>query len=150
MRFKSISLTVAMAFCLGGYAQNTASQDSTLVVADNQEAEVAFNAGNDFVAQKNYQEAVNSFTKALSFNPKFTKALVNRGFAKSELTDYSGAITDFTMAVELDGSPQTETQLVFADMPEKLPVKEWEWLFDTNQRYSEKNNTIFKVMAICF
>ena len=105
MRLKSISLTVAMAFCLGGYAQNTASQDSTLVVAENQEAEVAFNAGNDFVAQRNFQEAVNSFTKALSFNPKFTKALVNRGFAKSELAEYSGAITDFTMAVEIDGSP---------------------------------------------
>jgi len=60
-------------------------------------------------------------------------------------------ITDYRQIdVPLDGSPKTETQLVFADMPEKLPVKEWEWLFDTNQRYSEKNNTIFKVMAICF
>ena len=60
-------------------------------------------------------------------------------------------ITDYRQIdIPIDGSPQTETQLVFADMPEKLPVKEWEWLFDTNQRYSEKNNTIFKVMAICF
>ena len=60
-------------------------------------------------------------------------------------------ITDYRQIdIPIDGSPRTETQLVFADMPEKLPVKEWEWLFDTNQRYSEKNNTIFKVMAICF
>ena len=60
-------------------------------------------------------------------------------------------ITDYRQIdIPLDGSPKTETQLVFADMPEKPPVREWEWLFDTNQRYSEKNNTIFKVMAICF
>ena len=105
MRFKSISLAVAMAFCFSGYAQNTVNKDSTLVVAENQEAEVAFNAGNDFVAQRNFTEAINSFTKALSINPQFTKALVNRGFAKSEMADYSGAITDFTMAIELDNSP---------------------------------------------
>ena len=60
-------------------------------------------------------------------------------------------ITDYRQIdIPLDGSPKTETQLVYADMPEKPPVREWEWLFDTNQRYSEKNNTIFKVMAICF
>ena len=99
MKLKSISLAVAMAFCLGSHAQNTAKNDSTLVIAGNQDAEVAFNAGNDFVAQRNFAEAINSFTKALSFNPKFTKALVNRGFAKSEMADYSGAITDFTMAI---------------------------------------------------
>ena len=60
MKLKSISLVVAMAFCFGSYGQNTAKNDSTLVIAGNQEAEVAFNAGNDFVAQRNFAEAINS------------------------------------------------------------------------------------------
>ena len=104
-RLRLISIAGTLLISLSGMAQNAVNKDSTLVVADNQEAEVAFNAGNDFVAQKNYQEAINSFTKALSVNPKFTKAMVNRAFAKSEMADYNGAITDFTMAIELEESP---------------------------------------------
>ena len=104
MRLKTFSLAVGLAFCFSGFAQTPAGKDTTLVIAGNQDAEVAFNEGNDFVAKRNFQEAIASFTKALSFNPQFTKALVNRGFAKSEVADYSGAITDFTMAIELEES----------------------------------------------
>ena len=43
-----------------------------------------------------------------------------------------------------------EKQLVYAELPQTPSKAEWEWVFDTNQRYSEKNNTIFKVMAVCF
>ena len=60
-------------------------------------------------------------------------------------------ITDYCQVdIPLDGSPQKELQLVYADLPQTPSKAEWEWIFDTNQRYSEKNNTIFKVRAICF
>ena len=60
-------------------------------------------------------------------------------------------ITDYRQIdIPLDGSPQKEKQLVYADLPQTPSKAEWEWVFDTNQRYSEKNNTIFKVMAVCF
>ncbi|MBR5643323.1 MAG: hypothetical protein IKW77_03990 [Salinivirgaceae bacterium] len=60
-------------------------------------------------------------------------------------------ITDYRQIdIPLDGSSKTETQLVHADLSGLPPTKEWDWIFDTNQRYSEKNNTIFRVMAVCF
>ena len=60
-------------------------------------------------------------------------------------------ITDYCQVdIPLDGAPETETKLVHVDLPHTPPDAEWEWVFDTNQRYSEKNNTIFKVMAVCF
>lgn len=60
-------------------------------------------------------------------------------------------ITDYRQIdIPLDGSSKIETQLVYADLPQTPPDAEWDWVFDTNQRYSDKNNTIFKVMAVCF
>lgn len=60
-------------------------------------------------------------------------------------------ITDYRQIdIPLDGSQKKETQLVYADLSQMPSNAEWEWVFDTNQRYSEKNNTIFKVMAVCF
>ena len=60
-------------------------------------------------------------------------------------------ITDYRQIdIPLDGSQKKETQLVYAELPQMPSNAEWEWVFDTNQRYSEKNNTIFKVMAVCF
>ena len=60
-------------------------------------------------------------------------------------------ITDYCQVdIPLDGSQKNETQLVYADLPQTSSKAEWEWIFDTNQRYSEKNNTVFKVMAVCF
>lgn len=64
---------------------------------------------------------------------------------------HSCLITDY-MQIDrpVSGASQTETKLVYADMSDLKPFEEWEWIFDTNQRYSVKNNTIFKVMAVCF
>ena len=60
-------------------------------------------------------------------------------------------ITDYCQVdIPLDGSQKNETQLVYADLPQTPSKAEWEWIFDTNQCYSEKNNTVFKVMAVCF
>lgn len=60
-------------------------------------------------------------------------------------------ITDYRQIdTPVGGGPQTEKPLIHADLSHLPPHQEWNWVFDTNQRYSEKNNTVFKVMAVCF
>lgn len=60
-------------------------------------------------------------------------------------------ITDYMQIDKpLNGAPQTQTKLLYADLSAVGPFEEWEWVFDTSQRYSVKNNTFFKVLAVCF
>lgn len=51
---------------------------------------------------KDYESAVEDFTKALQFNPKAKKAYLNRGIARKKLTDYKTAQADFDAALKLD------------------------------------------------
>lgn len=64
---------------------------------------------------------------------------------------HSCLITDY-MQVDspVDGTAEIEIPLVYCKLPESASFKEWKWVFDTNQRYSVKNNTTFKVKAVCF
>ena len=48
------------------------------------------------------------------------------------------------------GGAEKVKELVYCQLPQSVNTEEWEWVFDTNQRYSEKNNTIFKVKAVTF
>jgi hypothetical protein len=60
-------------------------------------------------------------------------------------------ITDYRQIdTPVDGGVETTKELVYCQLPQSADFEEWDWIFDTNQRYSEKNNTIFKVMAVCF
>lgn len=60
-------------------------------------------------------------------------------------------ITDYLQVDSpIDGSAEKETPLLHCQMPESVSFKEWNWVFDTNQRYSVKNNTTFRVKAVCF
>ncbi len=51
---------------------------------------------------KEYESAVDDFTKAIQFNPKAKKAYLNRGIARKKLTDYKAAQADFDAALKLD------------------------------------------------
>lgn len=60
-------------------------------------------------------------------------------------------ITDYRQIdMPVGGGEPTETPLIHADISHLPPQQEWDWVFDTNQRYSENSNTIFKVMAVFF
>lgn len=60
-------------------------------------------------------------------------------------------ITDYLQVDSpVDGSAENGIPLVYCHLPENMTFKEWKWIFDTNQRYSVKNNTTFKVKAVCF
>jgi tetratricopeptide (TPR) repeat protein len=51
---------------------------------------------------KDYQGAIQDYTKAIELDPKNEWAYNNRGRAKSYLYDYYGSIKDYTTAIELN------------------------------------------------
>ncbi len=50
----------------------------------------------------NINDAISDFTMAIELSPKYVYAYYYRGWAKEKLGDYSGAIADYTKAIELD------------------------------------------------
>ena len=57
--------------------------------------------GLNFVNNKQYSEAVVSFTKALEFDNKNSEIYFQRGLAKFEIKDFYGAIKDFEKTLEI-------------------------------------------------
>jgi tetratricopeptide (TPR) repeat protein len=52
--------------------------------------------------KQKYALAAEQFTKLLNFEPYHIKALYNRSWAKGNLEDYEGAITDLNTCISLD------------------------------------------------
>ncbi len=60
-------------------------------------------------------------------------------------------ITDYEQVdISVVDGTSASRQLIYCSLPVGAAAAEWLWHFDTNQRYSVKNNTIFKVKAYCF
>ena len=74
-----VSLSI---ICLNSYAQDTVKVKTALTTE--QEAENAYNAGLEFISKKDYNMAIEQFTKAISFKPNFDKAFCSRAFARYE------------------------------------------------------------------
>ena len=51
---------------------------------------------------KDLKEKQDLYTKALSLNPNFLDAYINRGLVKNELGDFEGSIQDYDKAIQLD------------------------------------------------
>ena len=64
--------------------------------SDGQDAERAYNQGLQLFNSKNFQQAVDSFSKALTMKPEMEKAWYNRGLAYAGLNKQNEAIADFT------------------------------------------------------
>jgi len=60
------------------------------------------NAGLEQAKKKKYGQAINSYTKALQFNPMFAKAYVSRAYARSQLKQMKTAFKDYNTALEID------------------------------------------------
>ncbi|MEZ6066444.1 MAG: tetratricopeptide repeat protein [Planctomycetaceae bacterium] len=65
------------------------------------------NQGAYFQAQRRYDEAVTSFTRALQADPEYVPALTNRGFVRILQRRYRDAEQDLTKSLEID--PQQAT-----------------------------------------
>jgi tetratricopeptide (TPR) repeat protein len=68
----------------------------------NRNAKDFFFRGNDKFSGKDYQGAIEDFTRAIEIDPGFKQAYENRGVAKFRLDDQTGAIADYSRALEID------------------------------------------------
>jgi len=51
---------------------------------------------------KNFEGAINEYSKALKIDPEYTDALYERGLSKIEIHDFEGAIKDYTKALKIN------------------------------------------------
>jgi tetratricopeptide (TPR) repeat protein len=58
--------------------------------------------GDDFYAEKNYEEAVKTFTLAIAIEPNFAKGYWYRGDANRELAKFEDAINDYSVAITIE------------------------------------------------
>jgi tetratricopeptide (TPR) repeat protein len=61
-----------------------------------------FEKGYAYHEAKEYQDAINAYTKAIELSPKNPVGYYNRGIAYRELGNYNQAIADYTNAIKLD------------------------------------------------
>jgi len=52
---------------------------------------------------KNYEKAIEVYTKLISINPKYEYAISRRGICKRELKDYKGYLEDFNKSISANG-----------------------------------------------
>ena len=69
---------------------------------DNMTAEDYFYRGVARYFEKNYDGAIEDYTKAIELKPEFAMAYYNRGVAKAKKQDYDSAIVDYDEAIKID------------------------------------------------
>ncbi|HPH16382.1 MAG TPA: tetratricopeptide repeat protein, partial [Bacteroidales bacterium] len=77
---------------------------STIVVEQNQEAELAYNNGIQYLNTEQYSLAVQQFELAIRHNPQFIKAYINLGAAKTFTNDTEGAISAYNYVLSVDST----------------------------------------------
>lgn len=90
------------AACLGATAQDTVKIKTSLT--PDQEAENAYNMALEMMGKKDYNNAIENFTKAVTLNPNFEKAYLNRGYARYAAKSNEAAISDFNKVNSLKPS----------------------------------------------
>ena len=65
-------------------------------------ATAAYNNGNNYLDQKQYELAITEYNKAIKLNPKKAEFYNHRGMAYFHLSEYSSAMEDLNIAIELD------------------------------------------------
>jgi tetratricopeptide (TPR) repeat protein len=63
-----------------------------------------FNTGVKKGIDKNFDAAIEDFTRAIALNPLFAEAFLYKGLAEIEIQNYDQAVKDFTITIELDPS----------------------------------------------
>src|SRR5215469_18385188 len=61
-----------------------------------------YQKGNELFDQKQYDQAIAEFTKAIQANPKQATFYTNRGYTYLHLNKLDEAVADFSKAIELD------------------------------------------------
>ena len=61
-----------------------------------------FSSGVNFLAKKEFDKAIEDYTKLIEFDPKHAFAYHNRGYAYERIEKYDKAIEDYTKSIELE------------------------------------------------
>jgi hypothetical protein len=79
--------------------------------------------GTAHASKKEYDQAIEDYTKALEIDPKYISAYNDRGLAYTSKGDYERAIADVTRAVELTAKPTSRPTTAAATPPAATPAK---------------------------
>lgn len=87
MKLKSTLTLIALMLFLQSYSQNF---------------KTALKNGQSLMTNQKYQEAINAFTEALSFDTKNSEAMLSRGICYESMNNLKAALSDFNAANALD------------------------------------------------
>ena len=87
---------------LGDYQSSVDAFAKGLTVPATNKKVLAYNQGNAYYAMRDYENSAKSFSLALSADPKFTQALLNRANSNLMAQNYDGAITDYERFIILE------------------------------------------------
>ena len=93
------------AFDKGNYQQSIRYYSAALEQFENDSS--YYHRGNAKIKLKDFQGAIDDYTKAIGINPNNASFYKNRASAKNELGDYQGAIPDFDKAITINPNNQT-------------------------------------------
>ncbi len=90
------------------FATQTAQAPTATVTPTAREmAEEYYLKGEDFRLEEQWELAIEEFTQAISIDPEYAEAFLNRGLAYYSDHDEESAIADFEQAIDLGLDPQT-------------------------------------------
>ena len=100
---KTISelMKLVMEECKKGNINNSIIYLNEAIEIKPNDARFYISRGN-FRGTKNYEDAIEDYTKAIAIEPNSVFAYRLRGDSKSKLGDYQGAIDDYTKAIDIE------------------------------------------------
>ena len=78
---------------------------------------------------KNYEKAIEVYTKLIEINPKYESAIIRRGFCKRELKDYKGYLEDFNKSISVNGGKMEKGDYISRSII-KRNLKDYEGVID--------------------
>ena len=133
----------------GNYQKSVDAFAKGLKVPATNKKILSFNQGNSYYAMGDYDNAAKSYTLALSADPKFTQALLNRGNAYLMAQKYNETITDYEKFIIMEPNdvqrPKIEAllallkqELVRQEEEARIMAEEAERLAEEERRMAEE------------
>uniref|UniRef100_UPI00286DE4FD tetratricopeptide repeat protein n=1 Tax=Chamaesiphon sp. VAR_48_metabat_403 TaxID=2964700 RepID=UPI00286DE4FD len=77
-------------------------ENQTAVQIDAVDAGKQYQQGITAAAAGNFTQAISSFNRAITLNPQYFAAYIERGNVKDGMGDFAGAIADYTTAISIE------------------------------------------------